>query len=116
MPETDAKSVLSFYALTTGNVRRVIPLENAGGWGGLRLWRAINQAGAQYCLRRWPVEHPAADRLRLIHAVLNHIAPQMPIVACPFRSDAGPTFVEHAGHLWELTNWLPGVADYHAHP
>jgi homoserine kinase type II len=29
---------------------------------------------------------------------------------------AGETFVTHAGHLWELATWLPGVADYENAP
>src|SRR5262249_46375369 len=36
----------------------------------------------------------------------------------PAVSDAagGATAVAHAGRLWDLTEWLPGRADFHEHP
>jgi Ser/Thr protein kinase RdoA (MazF antagonist) len=116
MPDRDVQSVLSFYGVIVGTVRTIEPLGNAGGWSGSRLWRLTNSAGDRFCLRRWPAEHPTAERLRLIHAVLTCVAPQLPAVAVPLNTNGGLTFIEHSGHLWELTAWRPGTADYHAHP
>jgi len=48
--------------------------------------------------------------------VVGSVATQLPMVAYPLRTAAGATFVEHGDHRWELTNWLPGTADYHAYP
>jgi homoserine kinase type II len=48
--------------------------------------------------------------------VLFHVAHDLPIVPLPFHTDSGATFIHHAGHLWELTNWLSGTADFHANP
>src|SRR5207248_5347360 len=73
-------------------------------------------AGDEWCLRRWPAEHPTVERLRLIHGVLRLVSNELPIVAYPLRTAENTTFVEHGGHLWELTNWLPGEADYHSRP
>jgi Ser/Thr protein kinase RdoA (MazF antagonist) len=116
MLDSTLQAVLSFYGLGPVSVRRVEPLENAGGWSGSRLWRIADEAGRELCLRRWPAEHPTVDRLRVIHGVLAVVAPEMPVVACPILREDGSTFVEHGGRLWELTHWKPGRADYHANP
>lgn len=34
----------------------------------------------------------------------------------PIAALSGVTFLRHAGHLWELTPWLPGSADYEQSP
>jgi Ser/Thr protein kinase RdoA (MazF antagonist) len=55
--------------------------------------------------------------LRFIHAVLGHAATRgMNILPVPIRATNGATFASHAGHLWELAPWLPGVADYERSP
>jgi Ser/Thr protein kinase RdoA (MazF antagonist) len=144
MPDADARSVLSFYALATGNVRQLEPLHNAGGWSGSRLWRVTVSEGAFYgaqniaplasrplvgagipvpqlgerllCLRRWPKEHPPKLDLSVNHRLLRRIAASLPIVAYPFKTAAGQSYVEHNGYLWEMTDWRPGKADYHDNP
>jgi Ser/Thr protein kinase RdoA (MazF antagonist) len=68
------------------------------------------------CLRRWSAEHPAEERLRLIHAVLRQVASSLAIIPDPLPSPSGETFIRHVEHLWELTRWLPGRADFHARP
>src|SRR5436190_17245532 len=112
----DAQTVLSYYALGQAAVRQIEPVGNAGGWSGSRLWRLGDASGRELCLRRWPAEHPTADRLRLIHGVLRLVFDELPIIANPLPSASGSTFIEHAGHLWELTPWRPGRADYPAQP
>lgn len=112
----DVYTVLSFYALGPPQVLQIDPLANAGGWSGSMLWRVTDVARNVFCLRRWPTEHPSEDRLRLIHHVLKMVAVGLPIVACPLPTTLGETAVRHGGHFWELTRWLPGVADYHTRP
>jgi Ser/Thr protein kinase RdoA (MazF antagonist) len=116
MLDHDAQAVLTFYALDGGAVRRIEALGGAGGWSGSRLWRVVGDDGRKLCLRRWPEEHPTVERLQMIHAVLLRVAAGLPIVACPLKTTSGQTYVEHAGHLWELADWKPGKADYHADP
>src|SRR5213082_894067 len=129
MVEPAVQAVLDHYALTEGIVRHVQPLANAGGWSGSRIWRVTLDEGAignalagipglaaerqlaarglpqkavppgDLCLRRWPQEHPAQKRLRLIHAVLELVANELPIVAYPLRAKTGATAVEQDGHL-----------------
>lgn len=110
------QTVLSHYALGGGGVHGVTVEPVTGGWSGGQIWRVTDGVGGSFCLRQWPVEHPTVERLRLIHAVLLHVAKALPIVASPLRTTTGGTFVEHAGHLWELTTWRPGAADFHIRP
>jgi homoserine kinase type II len=88
----------------------------AGGFSGAEFWRLSAPRG-QLCLRRWPREHPTPEGLVRIHAVLAQVSDRgFRLIARPLPTRAGHTFVEHGGHLWELTPWLPGRADYHARP
>jgi homoserine kinase type II len=73
--------------------------------------------GGTLILRRWPQEHPTPDRLRFIHAVLRHAAERgVTFLPLPIPAQTGQSFIEQAGHLWELTPWLPGAADYETAP
>lgn len=65
------------------------------------------------CLRRWPSGHPSPERLASIHRALeqawragNRFVPR------PLHSLHGQTTVFDGSHLWELSHWLPGQADY----
>jgi len=69
------------------------------------------------CLRKWPRPHPSRERLDFIHAVLLHVASQgITYVPAPVATVDGRTYVEHIGHRWELTRWMPGEANYHRVP
>lgn len=116
MAPSDVQAVLSYYALRLPEVRAIVPVGNAGGWSGCVLWRLADVAGKGYCLRRWPLEHPSEDRLRLIHPVLRIVADGLAVVASPISTRLGATFVRHEGHFWELTEWKPGEADYEQPP
>ena len=95
---------------------RIEPLGSAGGLSGAQFWR-ITAARGTLIFRRWPIEHPAPDQLRFIHAVLDHAARNgIAFIPRPLRTTAGESFVNYAGHLWELTPWLPGAADYERAP
>ena len=131
----ELQSLISHY-LPPPAVTAVEPLGNAGGWSGSRLWR-VTASGEPlparwrgllghplsdtclntFCLRRWPRVHPSPERLRQIHSILTHVVAQgIVFVPVPLPSSAGATAVEQAGHLWELTPWMPGAADYHQRP
>jgi homoserine kinase type II len=79
---------------------------------GAEFWRIKTPQGP-LVLRRWPREHPTPQRLRFIHAVLEH-AQQcgLAVLPVPIHADDGNSFVVVEEHLWELTKWLPGSADY----
>jgi homoserine kinase type II len=87
-----------------------------GGFSGARLWR-LETARGPACLRRWPSEHPPPDRLEFIQAVLWHVDREgFHLVPVPFETREHAGYVRHQGHLWELTPWLPGTADYRQAP
>jgi Ser/Thr protein kinase RdoA (MazF antagonist) len=124
MSTAEIRAVLSRF-LPADASNRVEPLLNAGGWSGSQIWRLTVRGesanawayGRVLCLRRWP-ESTARERLLLIHYVLTQVAARgidfVPVpIAAPATCD---TFVEHAGHFWELTPWLPGAADYRVRP
>lgn len=120
MPRNNSRSddvarVLAQYRQTAGSPP-VESLGSAGGFSGARFWRITTDAG-QFCLRRWPTEHPTPDRLAYIHRVLLHVAGAgFATAATPIQTFAGQTYCLHGDHLWELTPWLPGTADYHRAP
>jgi Ser/Thr protein kinase RdoA (MazF antagonist) len=112
-----AQAVLSYYFPRPAMVRRIEPLGNAGGWSGSRLWLVSGDlpgrsATPDFCLRRWPRQHPNPQQLQFIHAVLRDVVRGLPAVAVPVPTLTGATYVENAGHFWELATWRPGRADY----
>jgi Ser/Thr protein kinase RdoA (MazF antagonist) len=89
-------------------------LGGAGGFSGAQFWRISSPRGL-LCLRRWPQHADALwpARLRFIHDVLQCVAKSGgPPVPVPIQIAAGGTILSAGGHLWELTPWLPGEADY----
>lgn len=99
-----------------GPIRRVYSLANAGGFSGAWLWRLEREAG-DLCLRRWPQEHPTPERLAFIHGNLLQFAlGGLTCIPLPLTCRSGQTFVASQGHLWELTSWMPGRADFLANP
>jgi len=105
--------VLQRYAI---EARSMEVLGAAGGLSGAQFWRVMT-ARRMLCLRRWPREHPSQERLRSIHAVLQHAQrngfERLPV---PLSTLDGDTMVRHRGALFELTPWLPGRADFCDNP
>jgi Ser/Thr protein kinase RdoA (MazF antagonist) len=95
---------------------QIEPLGSAGGMSGAEFWRFESPSG-RMVLRRWPSEHPSPERLRWIHEVLFHAAKRgITFIPAPVRTTSGDSFVQDAGHLWELAPWMPGAADFEASP
>jgi Ser/Thr protein kinase RdoA (MazF antagonist) len=91
-------------------------LASAGGFSGAEIWRIHAPAG-QLCLRKWPPEHPNGEGLETIHALLRHVSRNgFPLVPVPRHTRDGQTYVVHEGRLWDLTSWLPGLADFRQSP
>lgn len=88
----------------------------AEGFSGALLWRVAAQRGP-LCLRRWPREHPKAERLEFIQAVLWHVDQEgFHQVPLPIETRHRHGYLWHAGHLWELSPWLAGRGDYRQRP
>lgn len=87
-----------------------------GGFSGALVWR-LNTSAGEFCLRRWPIQNPDSGQLTWIHAVLRHVYAQgFRQLAVPVWNQSGGSWVSHQGYLWELSPWLPGVADYRRTP
>jgi Ser/Thr protein kinase RdoA (MazF antagonist) len=91
------------------------PLGNHGGFSGAFLWRIDGPAGP-LCLRAWP-SHETWPRLLFRHRLMT-LARQNGLAFVPmiFAALDGASAVEHAGRLWEMTEWLPGSSDFHQRP
>ncbi len=103
----------AFPALAVG-VGQVHALGNHGGFSGARLWR-VETAGGPLCLRAWP-EGETEERLRFIHDLQRRAAQTLSFVPRGFDAQDGRSWLSTAGRLWELTSWLPGVADFRLRP
>lgn len=122
MGSSDVNQLLRYYPPNC-QPAQIEPLGSAGGMSGAQFWRITIVRGSPdpaprvLCLRRWPTEHPSPERLRFIHAVLQHAARNgITFIPVPITSHAGESFVHHAGHLWQLEPWMRGVSDYEHSP
>jgi len=90
---------------------RIESLGSHGGLSGAMFWR-VATSGQLVGLRRWPKEHPTADRLIEIHGLLKHLSQaDIDSVPVPRAMDNGATYLRQSGYLWELSPWMPGEAD-----
>jgi homoserine kinase type II len=104
-----AIAVLGGYAFPRPGMPRPIP----AGFSGARLWRFDSSAGA-FCLRAWPSAFPL-KRLAYIHRLLARArAGGLAFVPRVEQARVGATWVQFHGRLWEVQEWLPGAADFHA--
>jgi homoserine kinase type II len=89
----------------------------AGGFSGAQIWRLRRTDGCEFCLK---AHAPAADAGRLewdIHRWMTAArAAGLGFVPQVEFSRAGRTVVEVGGRIWDLTQWMPGAADFHANP
>jgi len=107
----DVRDVLGHYSADCWPFR-IKSLGSAGGFSGAEFWRLETPRGL-LCLRRWPPEYPDPTRLAFIHSVLEHVARRgFRTIPPPVRTTDGRSFVFDDEHLWELSNWLPGTADF----
>ena len=89
-----------------------------GGLSGAQIWR-ISLAGQNFCLRRWPSQHPSPDQLRTIHQGVEHVWQSgLHIVPVPHKTLQGDSFLLHEDHLWEISPWLAGepLSSCNPHP
>jgi homoserine kinase type II len=117
MPATDraAAEALSLYADAFCHAT-AFPIGNRGGFSGAALWR-VEAGGQAFCLRAWPPGRCDAARLDFIHRVMRHArAAGLPFVPAVIAAADGRDHVKHADRLWELTEWLPGRADFLERP
>jgi homoserine kinase type II len=112
--DSDAAIVLHRYP-SFCRQGKLKPIGNYGGFSGAILWRMEGPAGPM-CLRAWP-DQETWPRILFRHRLMSQ-ARQSGLTFVPtiFPALDGASAVEHAGRLWELTEWQPGCADYHEYP
>jgi Ser/Thr protein kinase RdoA (MazF antagonist) len=94
---------------------RVIPLGNQGGFSGARVWQVVTDAG-RFCLRGGAATE-ARTHLEQRHALMaGAVAAGLRFVPAVLGAVDGSSVVEMAGRCWEVMDWLPGRADFHARP
>jgi len=116
MPEESVLSkVLNAYPLAYQPTRST-HLGSAGGYSGARFWKLVTNRGPM-CLRRWPHPHPDKQQLTWIHNVITQVTTSgFTLIPNPVRTNTGKTFCCFEQHLWELTPWLPGKANFWDQP
>ncbi len=86
-----------------------VPLGNAGGLSGARLWRFESGAGPMVA-RAWPPDGPGPDALRTIHGWLARLT-DLDFIPAPVATLDGRTLIDLDGRSWEVAPWRPGSAD-----
>ena len=89
---------------------------NRGGFSGAGIWR-IEAAGQQFCLRAWPSHQSDPRQLDFIHDLM-HAARSTGVGFVPavVATTAGRSHCSLNGRLWDLTEWMPGCADFRTRP
>jgi homoserine kinase type II len=109
-----AREVLNRYTPPLPEAVAVF-LGNRGGFSGARIWR-LDGALGPLCLRAWPA-HVSVSRLADLHRAMTRArSAGLHFVPAVLVAHTGQTHVECAGRLWEVTEWLPGRADFHGRP
>jgi homoserine kinase type II len=105
-----ARQVADLVPLLRGH-GRLIPLGNHGGFSGARLWCWEGEEG-HYCIKAWPAGEAASQAaLAFAHHAMNRARAQgLLFVPAPFAADI------RADRPWEVTQWMPGKADFHQFP
>lgn len=92
------------------------PLGNAGGFSGANLWRGVRQ-GQPVCLKAWPRHSITSEQLTFIHQrMIEARQAGLEFVPQVFRLARQQSFIQHQGQFWDLTEWMPGLADYAQSP
>ncbi|MCC7333494.1 MAG: aminoglycoside phosphotransferase family protein [Pirellulaceae bacterium] len=109
IPETILQELVAPNSVSLG------PLAS-GGLSGAQVWHCQSPHGP-VALRCWPAAHPSRERLGEIHAAMfaarQHGVPFVPAITL---NRHGGSFTSDGRHLWEVTQWMPGTADYLAAP
>lgn len=109
IPQRVAQELLQPHDVTLGQLAR-------GGLSGARVWQADSRHG-QVALRCWAPGHPTPERLGQQHAAMRR-ACQRGETCVPrvYSTLTGNSFCQVGQQLWELTQWMPGQADYLQRP
>lgn len=85
-------------------------LGGAGGFSGAEFWRCSTASG-DWCLRRW-ASGTEPKRVMWIQSVIREVAKDVKTLAVAVADADGASHFVRNGAVYEITPWLPGVADY----
>lgn len=108
-----AQEVLSAYEPEIAGANW-LALGNAGGFSGARIWRGTTGDGHLLCLRAWPTGRTREDRLQIIHHA--QLSCDLPITPRLWPTRDGDTYIRRGEQFWEVSDWMPGRADFHLKP
>jgi len=112
--ETHSADAIDVLRRWFGNVAEIEII--SASFSGAVIWR-VSRSEGDLCLRRWPRAHPTTEGLSAIHGLLQHIDNAgFDLGPTPWKTSAGDTFVLSEDHLWELTPWKPGDANFGHEP
>src|SRR5215218_10094186 len=115
IPEYPPAAVTAAYAI--GNVVWT-PLGPAGGFSGSRIWKGGAADGRAFCLKKSPVRGTDHSGLEFPFRVWMTEARNAGLMFVPKvePSGTGQMSVAVDQHVWDLTEWMPGRADFHDNP
>jgi Ser/Thr protein kinase RdoA (MazF antagonist) len=91
-------------------------LHNCGGFSGACLWR-VEAVNGWLCLRAWPSRLSLEDYLPIVHRLMEKArAAGLAFVPAVERPTTGQTVVCQADRFWDVTQWMPGRADFRGNP
>ena len=109
IPSAFAAEILSQFAITS--TRPML-----GGLSGAKVWRCQSSLLGPLCLRQWSPSHPTPQRLQFMHDALDIARQHVTFIPQLHRDRMGKSFWLNDGCLWEVTQWMPGEANYLARP
>jgi len=105
--DADARAILREFRVADDSLTR---LGSAGGFSGATLWR-VTGITHDSCLKALPAGADSTRHSRVAELLLwtwhQHVLNYVP----------RPRFVfNDTGRVWEMVEWMPGTADFHAYP
>lgn len=82
------------------------------GFSRSEIWQ-VRCHDQTYCLKGMPTGDVTSERLAWVQLLLRYVkqvSPELPLPVAIASGD-GLGFMQEAGQFWELTPWLPGMAD-----
>ena len=106
----------SFFAETLSHFAITAMRPMSGGLSGAKVWRCNSSLHGSLCLRKWSATHPTPARLQFIHAAMENAHERLAFIPRLHRDWLGASFWTVDDCLWEVTQWMPGEANYLARP
>jgi Ser/Thr protein kinase RdoA (MazF antagonist) len=117
---SESQSILDWQSalhdFLPGQQIRAISLGNRGGFSGASIWR-VEAGSREFCLKAWPQSTKESSHLVRMHGWMK-TARRAGLTFVPRVNAAGggETWVRVSDRFWDLTDWMPGAADFHQHP